>query len=158
MRTVLKPFVTFALVCSAAGISRADINLCNQSDTPIWVTYGTEEWYSGAMCHVGDSTRDETRGWWHPSPGQCATVEVGCVCNFWADFWGNCPGPVLHYYGETDSGDWWGGNQGWNTCTPWAAFDQCDYADNKCPNGRLLAWGEWFYGGGAVCNITLNFH
>jgi hypothetical protein len=140
------------------GVARADINLCNHTNSPIWVTYGEEEWYDGAMCHVGDSTTDEIHGWWHPGPGQCVTVEAGCNCNWWANFWGNCPGD-MHFYGENDAHTiTWGRSmgQGWNTCTPWAAFDQCDNQWSSCPNGRWLEWGE-FHPNYPACNIELDF-
>ena len=153
MRKMIEMWV-LALGLVTVVEARADINLCNQSTAPIWVAYGQFEWYDGAMCHVGNGTTDEILGWWHPDPGQCATVEVGCNCNWWANFWGNCPGPDLHYYAEDDSGNWWGGNQGWNTCTPWSAFDQCD-DQSSCPNGRWLAWGVWLHD--QDCNLTVNF-
>jgi hypothetical protein len=140
----------------AANAARADINLCNNWTSPIWISYGQVQWYDGAKCHVGDMTTDEVVGWWHPSPGECATVEVGCVCNWWANVWGNCPESDLHYYAEDDSGNWWGGNQDWQTCTPWPAFDQCDGYVTSCPDGRWLTWGVWDYDS-PVCNLTLTF-
>jgi hypothetical protein len=141
---------------AAAGPARADVKFCNNWSRPIWITYGQFEWFSGAPCHVGNGTTDEIRGWWHPSPGQCVTVEVGCNCNWWANLFGNCPGPDLHYYAEDGFGTWWGGNQGWQTCTPWAAFDQCDNQWSSCPNGRFLTWGMWLHDD--VCNLTFSFN
>lgn len=158
MRKILN-FLTLVTLLLAPGVARADINFCNQSCQRIRLAYGNEEWYSGALCHVGNETRDEIHGWYFADPGQCVTVETGCHCNWWADTWGNCPGPVLHYFAETeDSATYWGDTQGWNTCTPWSAFDECDYAAGTCPDGRLLPWGMWFYGGGAVCDLNVTFH
>jgi len=88
MRTIFSVVIATVVLFADSG-TRADITLCNHSAKTIWISYGTEKWLRGALCHVGNSTRDEIRGWWHLTPGQCVTVEVGCVCNFWANFFGN---------------------------------------------------------------------
>jgi hypothetical protein len=155
MRVLIHIFIV-SVGLLTSGVARADVTFCNRSNSPIWLTYGQFEWYSGAMCHIGNSTTDEIRGWWHPDPGQCVTVEGGCNCNWWAYQFGNCPGPDLHYYAEDDAGNWWGGDQGWSTCTPWRAFDQCDNQWSSCPDGRWLTWGSWVHSQPA-CNLTLTF-
>jgi hypothetical protein len=156
MRILSKILIAFFLLVTPVT-SRANVNLCNNSCQVIWVTYGFEEWYSGAPCHIGNSVWDEIHGWWRVERGQCATVETGCHCNWWANVWGNCPSPVLHYFAESDDFSMsWGGNQGWNTCTPWDGFSQCDFGGD-CPNGRMLPWGVWWHDE-PVCDLTFTFN
>jgi uncharacterized membrane protein len=160
VRQILNLFILL-IILLAPSVARADMDFCNLTSRRIRFAFGTEEWYSGALCHVGNETRDEIIGWYVVNPGKCFTPEIGCLCNWWASLWGNCPGEVLHVYAETVKSPhrWWGGNQPWKTCTPWARFDECDHPERPCPKGkaRLLPWGMQFYGVGPVCNITVVF-
>jgi hypothetical protein len=142
---------------AVADAARADVTFCNNWNQPLSIAYGQFQYNSGALCYTpGTQNYAHVRGWYYAVPGQCVSVVLGCNCNWWAHLFNNCPSTDLHFYAEDAFGTWWGGNEFWNTCTPWSAFDQCDdFGQAPCPDGRLLTWGFWDHD--QVCNLTLTF-
>jgi hypothetical protein len=155
-RYSLAPLPMAMLLWFLPRIAMADANLCNNTGREIWATYG-EQYYT---------SKDWIAGWYHILPGQCAKPVVGSVCNWWANFWGNCSSFIL-YYADDASGNQWGG-WGWETdpqrkwglwfCTTDNAFDENPYSGDYCPPDRVWRfWGQWYYPR-PNDDITITFH
>jgi len=125
--------VAVTLFYSAAAL--ADGKVCNNTcSSSIFTTYG-EQYSNSNQSWVG--------GWWPVQPGQCTSIIIGDVCNWWANVFGNCPNAVVMFANDA-TGDTWGGSL--PICTTNNAFNEQPQSGPSCPAGQSVqSWFQFNY-------------
>jgi uncharacterized membrane protein len=149
-------FATMLGICALFATSAfADIRLCNKTGREIWATWGD-------ISHGSFNKDNRAYGWYHLDPGQCKVPISGCVCNFAANFAGNCYWQYIFFAKDAFGATWSNGSDGHGpVCTTFNAFNEVPKTSGTCSAPRQ--WLEWGWGRypntvGGFCTYTFNFN
>ena len=155
MKTILAAVCGSVCLLSVSS-AKADITLCNNYSSQIWVAVGLP-FFNDILNCGGRFNTDEMIGWYSMTPGNCTTVIGGCV-----------DADLVNILATAADGAYWAGSFDYGNLS-YSAFDFCynttTCAANQCPSfdygpaglrGVHVDDGCGFWGQGYAGTIDLN--